>query len=380
MLSSSAPLDPAVPFQGFEELPPGMYSLAVKAGRQQDATAADAGAMAAGAAAGAAMAWARYQRHDWTDPAVRSLTAFWRDPALVEPPPSAGMATGTAAVAGAEADAAAAAAATAVAGKAGAEGGRAQGPPPLAVAGTPDNNTAAEGPAFEHTVDVLLSALRQAVATRCRCIDDAWRQAAASLQQQEPEGIAVGTGAGALAEPLRSLQASAGVNTVDERQHMAAGPAAPGTASPGPSSPRSTNSQPPAATAPPVRLLPPAPVLVLFSGGVDSTLLAALAHEALPPEAPIDLASVCFDGGASPDRLSALDALAELRQLAPERQWRLIQVRVLTGCRWRAIVARREAGGQGESEVGKGRGPFEHCRRLAARGGAVLALTGGALP
>lgn len=45
-----------------------------------------------------------------------------------------------------------------------------------------------------------------------------------------------------------------------------------------------------------------APVLILFSGGVDSTLLAACAHLALPPDAPIDLASVCFDEGRSPDR------------------------------------------------------------------------------
>ena len=67
-------------------------------------------------------------------------------------------------------------------------------------------------------------------------------------------------------------------------------------------------------------------MLILFSGGVDSTLIAALAHRALPPDVPIDLASVCFTGGRSADRQAALDALQELADFAPAREWRLIQV------------------------------------------------------
>lgn len=72
--------------------------------------------------------------------------------------------------------------------------------------------------------------------------------------------------------------------------------------------------------------LQPAPVLILFSGGVDSTLIAALAHQALPADVPIDLASVCFTGGRSGDRQAALDAVQELAHFAPAREWRLIQV------------------------------------------------------
>eukprot|EP00798_Chlamydomonas_sp_ICE-L_P007898 gene7898-1109_t len=67
-------------------------------------------------------------------------------------------------------------------------------------------------------------------------------------------------------------------------------------------------------------------LLILFSGGVDSTLLAALAHRCLPPDVPIDLSNVCFDAGRSPDRLSARSALAELAAYAPSRSWRLIEV------------------------------------------------------
>ena len=69
-----------------------------------------------------------------------------------------------------------------------------------------------------------------------------------------------------------------------------------------------------------VQPLSPAAVLVLFSGGVDSTLLAALAHAQLPAQLPIDLAGVCFDNGRSPDRLAALDALQARRGPQP-RVW-----------------------------------------------------------
>ena len=72
--------------------------------------------------------------------------------------------------------------------------------------------------------------------------------------------------------------------------------------------------------------IPAPPVMVLFSGGVDSALVAALAHRSLPPGCPIDLCNVCFDAGRSPDRVSARAALRELSGWAPEREWRLIEV------------------------------------------------------
>ncbi len=66
--------------------------------------------------------------------------------------------------------------------------------------------------------------------------------------------------------------------------------------------------------------------MVLFSGGVDSVLVAALTHRSLPPGLPIDLCNVCFDAGRSPDRVAARAALQELAVWAPERPWRLIEV------------------------------------------------------
>ncbi|TYZ65882.1 hypothetical protein PybrP1_002994 [[Pythium] brassicae (nom. inval.)] len=76
---------------------------------------------------------------------------------------------------------------------------------------------------------------------------------------------------------------------------------------------------------------PPARVAVLFSGGLDSVVLAALAHFHAPAREPVDLLNVCFDaasGFRSPDRLAAELSVAELRALFPARAWRFVRVDV----------------------------------------------------
>ena len=65
---------------------------------------------------------------------------------------------------------------------------------------------------------------------------------------------------------------------------------------------------------------------VLFSGGVDSMVIAALADRHYPVQENIDLVTVCFDGGSSPDRIAANDGLKELRTVCPRRRWRLVSV------------------------------------------------------
>ncbi|KAL4811191.1 asparagine synthase-domain-containing protein [Aspergillus unguis] len=87
-------------------------------------------------------------------------------------------------------------------------------------------------------------------------------------------------------------------------------------------------------------------IAVLFSGGLDCTLLARLAHDILPAEETIDLLNVAFEnprvvaaaGKGSqepvsayencPDRITGRAAFAELQRVCPTRNWRFIAIDV----------------------------------------------------
>ncbi|MQL72891.1 hypothetical protein Taro_005267 [Colocasia esculenta] len=69
-----------------------------------------------------------------------------------------------------------------------------------------------------------------------------------------------------------------------------------------------------------------APFAVLFSGGLDSMILAALLDQCLNQEYAIDLLNVSFDGSLAPDRISARTGLKELQNIAPSRRWRLVEI------------------------------------------------------
>ena len=79
-----------------------------------------------------------------------------------------------------------------------------------------------------------------------------------------------------------------------------------------------------------------ASVAVLFSGGIDSVVLAALCHRHVPSDQPIDLINVSFyddsDLGrvtsSSPDRLAAVLSYRELSERFPDRRWTFIAVDV----------------------------------------------------
>ncbi|KAH0590489.1 hypothetical protein H2248_000636 [Termitomyces sp. 'cryptogamus'] len=102
-------------------------------------------------------------------------------------------------------------------------------------------------------------------------------------------------------------------------------------------------------------------VAVLFSGGIDSTVITYLAHKHIPYDEPIDLLNVAFEnprkirlqaegntGGKQkhkkrsvpvveldtrtsysvPDRLTGLHEVEELRRLCPERSWNFVEINV----------------------------------------------------
>ena len=83
-------------------------------------------------------------------------------------------------------------------------------------------------------------------------------------------------------------------------------------------------------------------VAVLFSGGLDCTVLARIAHDLLPPDQGIDLINVAFENPrvkahlaegkdvfeACPDRVTGRASLVELQTTCPSRSWRFLAVNV----------------------------------------------------
>lgn len=76
-----------------------------------------------------------------------------------------------------------------------------------------------------------------------------------------------------------------------------------------------------------------AKIAILFSGGIDSAILALLASKYVESDEPIDLLNVSFEKPANsgnfecPDRQTCLQTLEELKNLCPTRRWNLIKVR-----------------------------------------------------
>lgn len=79
---------------------------------------------------------------------------------------------------------------------------------------------------------------------------------------------------------------------------------------------------------------------ILFSGGVDCTIVASIAEKFIDLKLPIDLMNVAFEKVSYnknkteninwnvPDRLTGLETLQELRRLCPERKWNFVEINV----------------------------------------------------
>lgn len=84
-------------------------------------------------------------------------------------------------------------------------------------------------------------------------------------------------------------------------------------------------------------------VAVLFSGGLDCTLLARITHDLLPLDEPIELINVAFENPRAmaartgppvspyelcPDRVTGRSSYTELTHVCPERDWRFVAVNI----------------------------------------------------
>ncbi|KAF7504850.1 hypothetical protein GJ744_001648 [Endocarpon pusillum] len=85
-----------------------------------------------------------------------------------------------------------------------------------------------------------------------------------------------------------------------------------------------------------------AKIAVLFSGGLDCTLLARLAHDLLPPSQPIDLLNVAFENPRSMVAASGKDPTASAYESCPDRKTGrssyLELLRICGGRKWRFIA------------------------------------------
>ena len=89
----------------------------------------------------------------------------------------------------------------------------------------------------------------------------------------------------------------------------------------------------------------PSRLAVLFSGGLDCTVLARLTHDILEPDEPIDLLNVAFENPRvhkqaktgpqaaeyspyelCPDRITGRASFLELQQTCPNREWRFVAI------------------------------------------------------
>lgn len=66
---------------------------------------------------------------------------------------------------------------------------------------------------------------------------------------------------------------------------------------------------------------------ILFSGGLDSTVIALFADRYVPKHLPIDLLNVAFHSDA-PDRETGIVAWKELKKLAPKRKWNFVSIHI----------------------------------------------------